>query len=307
MKILVTGGAGFIGTNLCLRLLEQGHNVYCVDIQESQIKHPNFTFINVDVISFTPDTVEYRYSIGTFDQIYHLACHASPPTYQKDPLHTIETCVQGTINICNIAKKHKCPILFTSTSEIYGEPTVSPQPESYRGNVNCTGPRSCYDEGKRLAETILFDYHRLFGVDIKVCRIFNTYGPYLNPKDGRVVSNFVNQLLNGENVTIYGDGNQTRSFCYIDDLVSGLLKLMSSEITGPVNLGNTEQICMLSLAIRIANILNVPIYTTYKKLPKDDPTHRCPDISYAKEALDWEPVVSLDEGLRKTIEYYKSL
>lgn len=303
MNILVTGGAGFIGTNMCLNLLDKGHNIFCIDNlmvnNKPFINHPNFTFIKADVI----DSINFL----KIDQIYHLACPASPLIYQKDPIHTIQTCVQGTINMCEIARKNKCPILFTSTSEIYGEPLVSPQPEKYRGNVNCTGPRSCYDEGKRLAETIMFEYHRLHKIDIKVCRIFNTYGPYLNPEDGRVVSNFVNQILNGENVTIYGDGNQTRSFCYIDDLVSGLLKLMDSDITGPVNLGNPREISVKTLAETIGNLLNKKVNFTYKDLPTDDPTHRCPDISYAKKVLNWEPVVELEDGLMKTIKYYSSL
>lgn len=311
MKVLVTGGAGFIGTNLCLKLLEEGHEVICVDNlmvnKYPKITHPNFKFIKHDVIDFTHVELNHRYDIKNIDQVYHLACPASPPIYQKDPIHTIRTCIKGTMNLCDIARRHNCPILFTSTSEIYGEPNISPQPESYRGNVNTIGPRSCYDEGKRLAETIMFEFHRIYKVDIKVCRIFNTYGPYLNPKDGRAVSNFVNQILNSEKVTIYGDGSQSRSFCYVDDLVSGLLKLMNSNITGPVNLGNPNEISVLELANTIGNLLNVPVDFEYKELPKDDPTHRCPDISYAKESLDWEPSISLEEGLRKTIEYYKTI
>jgi UDP-glucuronate decarboxylase len=311
MIILVTGGAGFIGTNLCLKLLEQGHEIICVDNlminKYPKINHKNFKFIKHDVIDFSHVELTHRYNIHKLDQIYHLACPASPPIYQRDPLHTINTCIKGTMNICDIARRFNCPILFTSTSEIYGEPTISPQTESYRGSVNTVGPRSCYDEGKRLAETILFEFHSMYKVDIKVCRIFNTYGPYLNSKDGRVVSNFVNQILKGQKVTIYGDGSQTRSFCYVDDLVSGLEKLMNSDITGPVNLGNPTEITILELANTIGSLLNVNVQFEYKELPKDDPTHRCPDISYAKQVLNWEPSVDLKEGLIKTIEYYSSI
>ena len=299
MRILVTGGAGFIGTNLCHKLLDQGHHVICVDISCPNITHQNFDSHVVDVLGINKQI--------KVDQIYHLACHASPPTYQIDPMHTIRTCVEGTINVCEIAKFNKCPILFTSTSEIYGEPEISPQNESYRGNVNCNGPRACYDEGKRMAETIMFEYHRMHGVDIKICRLFNTYGPFMNPDDGRVVSNFINQAIREESMTIYGDGEQTRSFCYIDDTINGILKLMKSKITGPVNLGNPHEISMKELAVAITHLLEKEYNVCNKPLPIDDPTHRCPDITLARNVLKWEPKVSLEEGLRSTIKYYESL
>jgi len=299
MRILVTGGAGFIGTNLCLKLLDQGHHVICVDISCPNITHQNYDGHVVDILGINKQI--------KVDQIYHLACHASPPTYQIDPIHTIRTCVEGTINVCEIAKFNNCPILFTSTSEIYGEPEISPQNESYRGNVNCTGPRACYDEGKRMAETILFEYHRLHGVDIKICRLFNTYGPFMNPEDGRVVSNFINQAIREESMTIYGDGEQTRSFCYIDDTINGILKLMKSKITGPVNIGNPHEISMKDLSIIITNLLEKEYNVCRKPLPIDDPTHRCPDISLANKILNWDPKIELEEGLRATIKYYESL
>jgi len=311
MVVLITGGSGFIATNLCLELLKKGHDIISIDINMPKINHPNLIFIKHDVIDFTHVDISWRYKDyfknKRVEAIYHLACHASPVIYQKDPLHTISTCIKGTMNMCDIARRHNCPILFTSTSEIYGEPLITPQSEEYRGNVNCFGPRSCYDEGKRMAETIMFEFGKIYGVNIKVCRIFNTYGPYLNKNDGRVVSNFINQLLDEKPVTIYGDGTQSRSFCYVDDLVDGLIKLMNSDISGPINLGNPNEISMLELASTISRITSELLIIDYKPLPIDDPTNRCPNIDLAKKLLNWEPKTSLNQGLTKTIEYFSRI
>lgn len=307
-KILVTGGAGFVGANLCRRLLEDENNyVICVDnlytgrlenISELK-KKPNFEFFRHDIIE--------PLSVTKIDEIYNLACPASPPHYQKSPTFTTKTCVLGIINMLELARKNSAKIMQFSTSEVYGEPLVHPQAETYRGNVNPIGIRACYDEGKRCAETLCFDYNREFGTKIKVIRIFNTYGPLMDPNDGRVVSNFILQALNSDDITLYGDGSQTRSFCYVDDLVNGIVKMMSSddEFLGPVNLGNPGEFTVKELAEIILEMTGSKSKITYCDLPKDDPTQRKPDISLAKEKLCWEPKIPLRDGLAKTIEYFK--
>ena len=309
MRILVTGGTGFLGSNLCFRLIERGDEVICVDnnytgsldnVKELS-ENPKFTFILHDIME--PLKID-----GPLDQIYNLACPASPPAYQgKHSITTTKTCVLGAINMLELAKEKGARILQTSTSEVYGEPLVHPQVETYRGNVNPIGIRACYDEGKRCAESLFFDYHRHEGVDIKVIRIFNTYGPKMDPKDGRVVSNFICQALRGEDLTIYGDGTQTRSFCYVDDLISAMVAMMNSEkgFTGPVNTGNPGEFTMKELADKILQKVNTSSKIVYRDLPKDDPTQRRPDISLAKEKLGWAPEIALDEGLDKTIAYFK--
>lgn len=305
MRILVTGGAGFIGSHLCAKLLENIENeVICLDNlftgSKRNIQHlltnPRFEFIRHDIIE--PILLEV-------DQIYHLACPASPVHYQYNPVKTVKTNVMGTINALGIAKRVKARIFLASTSEIYGDPEVHPQIEEYRGNVNTLGPRSCYDEGKRMAETLMMDYHRQNGVDVRIVRIFNTYGPNMHPEDGRVVSNFIMQALRGEDITIYGKGDQTRSFCYVDDLVRGFIALMNqTETIGPINLGNPDERTILNLAELITKkIGNGKL--VYKDLPKDDPTRRKPNIDKAKKYLSWEPQVSIEEGLDKTIAYFK--
>lgn len=302
--ILVTGGAGFIGSHLCERLLSEENNIICVDNFSSGSKdnilklleNPRFELIRHD-INF-PLYVEV-------DQIYNLACQASPLHYQNDPVQTVKTNVHGSINLLGLAKRTKARILQASTSEVYGDPEVHPQPETYWGNVNPIGIRSCYDEGKRCAETLFFDYHRQYHLDIKVARIFNTYGPRMQPDDGRVVSNFIMQALNGEDITIYGDGQQSRSFCYVDDLVDGLMILMNSEkVTGPINLGNDSEFTMLELAEKVIKLTGSSSQLIYKPLPMDDPRKRRPDLSQAKEKLGWKPSVALEEGLMKTIGYF---
>jgi UDP-glucuronate decarboxylase len=303
---LVTGGAGFIGSHLCERLLQEGHEVICVDNfytgTKDNIKHlmnnPYFEIIRHD-ITF-PLYVEV-------DEIYHLACPASPVHYQNDPVFTIKTAVHGTINMLGLAKRTKAKIILASTSEVYGDPEVHPQPEEYWGNVNPIGPRACYDEGKRCAETLFFDYHRQHKVKVKIARIFNTYGPRMQINDGRVISNFIVQALRGEDITVYGDGSQTRSFCYIDDMVEGLIRLMNTpdEITGPINLGNPNETPILELAQKIIELTGSNSKIVFKPLPQDDPRRRCPDITKAKIILNWEPKISLEEGLKRTIEYFK--
>ena len=307
-RILVTGGAGFVGSHLCRRLLNEGNDVICLDnfftgSKENIIDllpHPYFELIRHDVQE--PILLEV-------DEIYNLACPASPPHYQFDPVATTRTSVLGAINMLDIARKCKAKILQASTSEVYGDPEVHPQPESYRGSVSTTGIRACYDEGKRCAETLFFDYYRQYGVKIKVIRIFNTYGPYMNPDDGRVVSNFIMQALHNHDITIYGAGTQTRSFQYVDDLVEGMIRLMNSDdsFTGPVNIGNPGEFTMLELAQKIITLTGSSSKLTYKPLPQDDPLQRQPDISLAKKELDWEPTIALEEGLKKTIAYFKSL
>jgi UDP-glucuronate decarboxylase len=305
-RILVTGGAGFIGSHLCERLLNEGNEVICVDNfftgSKDNIKHlfnnPYFELIRHD-ITF-PLYVEV-------DEIYNFACPASPIHYQFDPVQTTKTSIMGAINMLGLAKRLKIRILQASTSEVYGDPTVHPQKEDYCGNVNPIGPRACYDEGKRCAETLFFDYYRQHGLDIKVVRIFNTYGPRMLPNDGRVVSNFIVQALKGEDITVYGDGSQTRSFCYIDDMVDGIIKMMNSEkgFTGPVNLGNPAEFSILELAEIILKLTKSKSKIVFKPLPQDDPKQRQPDITLAKTKLNWEPKVSLEEGLIKTIEYFR--
>ena len=307
-KILVTGGAGFIGSHLCERLLNEGNEVICLDNfftgSKRNIIHlmdnPYFEVIRHD-ITF-PLYVEV-------DEIYNLACPASPIHYQWDPVQTTKTSVHGAINMLGLAKRLKAKILQASTSEVYGNPAVHPQKEDYWGNVNPIGLRSCYDEGKRCAETLFFDYFREYKLNIKIVRIFNTYGPHMHPNDGRVVSNFIMQSLKNEPITVYGDGSQTRSFCYVDDLIDGMIKMMNSpnDFVGPVNLGNTNEMSILELTGMIIDMVGSKSKITYNTLPKDDPVRRKPDISLAKKHLNWQPRVSLEEGLENTINYYRDL
>lgn len=305
MRILVTGGAGFLGSHLCERLLGEGHEVICLDNfftgRKVNVAHlmsnPMFELMRHDVID--PFKVEV-------DQIYNLACPASPVHYQHNAIKTIKTSVMGAINCLGLAKRVGARIFQASTSEVYGDPEVHPQPETYKGSVNPIGPRACYDEGKRCAETLFFDYHRSNDVDIRVVRIFNTYGPRMLADDGRVVSNFVVQALKGDDITVYGDGSQTRSFCYVDDLIEGFVRLMNTEdITGPVNIGNPGEFTMVELAEKVLQQVGGPSKLVYRPLPQDDPLQRQPDISIAKERLGWEPRVDLDAGLAKTIEYFR--
>lgn len=308
MKVLVTGGAGFLGSHLCDRLLAAGHEVLCVDNYFTgsrrniahMLSHPLFEVIRHDVTF--PLYVET-------DRIFNLACPASPVHYQFDPVQTTKTSVHGAINMLGLAKRVRARILQASTSEVYGDPEVHPQPESYWGKVNPIGIRSCYDEGKRCAETLFFDYYRQHNLDIKVMRIFNTYGPRMHPHDGRVVSNFIVQALKGEDITIYGDGQQTRSFCYVDDLIEGMLRLMETEngFTGPVNIGNPGEFTMLELAELVLALTGSQSKLVFNPLPSDDPRQRQPDISVAREKLGWEPVVPLRDGLERTIHYFKAV
>ena len=304
MKILITGGAGFLGSHLCDRLLEAGNEVICIDNlytgQKKNIYHnldnPAFEFIRHDI------TESIRLEV---DQIYNLACPASPVHYQYNPVKTIKTNVMGTLNMLGLAKRLKARFLLASTSEVYGDPDVHPQTEDYRGNVNCIGIRSCYDEGKRVAETLAFDYHRQNNVDIRVARIFNTYGSRMLENDGRVVSNFVSQALRGIPLTVYGEGLQTRSFCYVSDLVEGLMRLMDGEQIGPVNLGNPDEYSILELAQTVQQMVNPDAEIVFKPLPQDDPRQRQPDITRAKTWLGWEPTIPLKEGLKLTIEDFR--
>ena len=305
MKIIVTGGAGFIGSHLVDRLIEAEHTVVCIDnlytgrkFNNIQwIEHPNFQLIEHDIIN--------PIEIDNVDQIFHLACPASPVHYQFDPVKTAKTNFLGTLNMLELAKKSKARILLASTSEVYGDPLIHPQTEEYWGNVNCTGIRSCYDEGKRIAETLTFDYYRQFGVEVRVARIFNTHGTRMLENDGRVVSNFIVQALKGIPLTIYGDGSQTRSFCYVSDLVEGLIRLMNGDYIGPVNLGNPGEYTILQLAQTIQRLIDPTAEVVFKPLPLDDPQRRQPDISQAKIHLGWEPKVELEEGLSKTIAYFR--
>lgn len=307
-RILVTGGAGFIGSFLCERLLEEGAEVLCVDNfftgargnVSHLLDHKRFELMRHDVTF--PLFVEV-------DEIYNLACPASPIHYQFDPVQTTKTSVHGAINMLGLAKRTKAKVLQASTSEVYGDPNIHPQPEEYWGNVNPIGPRSCYDEGKRCAETLFFDYHRQHQLRIKVARIFNTYGPRMHPNDGRVVSNFIMQALRGEDITLYGDGEQTRSFCYVSDLVDGLIRLMntSDDFTGPVNLGNPGEFTIKQLAEAVIELTGSKSKLVHKPLPQDDPRQRQPDISLAKKALDWQPTIELKQGLSKAIEYFESV
>jgi UDP-glucuronate decarboxylase len=304
-RVVVTGGAGFIGSNLCERLINAGNHVICIDNLYTGcmrninhlLDHAHFEFINHDIIE--PIIIEPK-----IDQIYNMACPASPPKYQKDPVYTLKVNFQGVMNLLELAKSHKATLLQSSTSEIYGEPEISPQHENYRGNVNTIGIRSCYDEGKRVAETLMMDYHHKYGVDIRIVRIFNTYGPKMDKDDGRVVSNFINQALNNQDITLYGDGSQTRSFCYIDDQIDGLIKLMNSDYIYPINIGNPYELTVKELANMIIPLTKSVSNIVYKPLPLDDPTNRKPDISRAKELLNWEPKHDLEIGIKKTIEYF---
>jgi UDP-glucuronate decarboxylase len=303
--IVVTGGAGFLGSHLC-DVLTANNRVICVDNfftgSRDNVKHlmgkKNFRLIEHDII----DPIFIREKV---ERIYHLACPASPVHYQHNAIRTIKANVMGTINMLGMAKKHKARILLASTSEVYGDPVQHPQSEDYRGNVSCTGPRACYDEGKRCAETLMFDYHRQNKVDIRVVRIFNTYGPRMAKNDGRVVSNFILQALQGKNITIYGDGSQTRSFCYVRDMVDGIIRMMNSRFTGPVNLGNPEEYTILELAKMIVKMTDSKSKIVFKDLPEDDPMQRRPDISMASKKLDWEPTVELEEGLKSTVSYFR--
>jgi len=307
-RVLVTGGGGFLGSHLCDRLVDMGHDVLCLDNffsgSKRNIAHllekPNFELIRHDIVH--PIYLEV-------DEIYNLACPASPVHYQYNPVKTIKTNIMGSINMLGLAKRVKAKILQASTSEVYGNPEKHPQDESYWGNVNPIGLRACYDEGKRCAETLFFDYHRQNKVKIKVVRIFNTYGPRMHPNDGRVISNFIVQALTNRDITVYGDGSQTRSFCYVDDMIDGIIKMMQTpdEITGPINLGNPEEKSILELAELILKLCKSKSKIVFLPLPKDDPVRRKPDISLAKKVLNWQPKVPLEEGLKRTIEYFKSI
>lgn len=307
-RVLVTGGAGFLGSHLCDRLVAKGHDILCVDSfftgSKRNIAHlllkDNFELMRHDVTF--PLYVEV-------DRIFNLACPASPIHYQRDPVQTTKTSVHGAINMLGLAKRVKAKILQASTSEVYGDPELHPQPESYWGKVNPIGVRSCYDEGKRCAETLFFDYHRQHKLDVKVVRIFNTYGPRMHPNDGRVVSNFAVQALRGEDITIYGDGQQTRSFCYVDDLITGMLQMMETEsgFVGPVNLGNPNEVTMLELAETILTLTKSRSKLIFQPLPPDDPRQRRPDISLAKSKLDWQPTISLEDGLKETVNYFRTM
>ncbi len=307
-RVIVTGGAGFLGSHLCERLLREGNDVLCVDNyftgRKDNIAHlmanPRFETMRHDVTF--PLYVEV-------DEIYNLACPASPVHYQFDPVQTTKTSVIGAINMLGLAKRVGAKIFQASTSEVYGDPTVHPQTEEYRGNVNPLGPRACYDEGKRCAETLFFDYHRQHQTQIKVVRIFNTYGPRMHPNDGRVVSNFIVQALRGEDITLYGDGMQTRAFCYIDDLIEGFIRLMATgpDVTGPINIGNPHEIPVRELAERVIRLTGATSKIVHRPLPQDDPLQRCPDITLAGKVLGWKPAIELDTGLTRTIEYFRAM
>lgn len=307
MRILITGGAGFIGSALCKRLLQEGNEIWCLDNLSTGhmdnitdlMENPQFHFMNRDITKPVDIPVE---------QIYNLACPASPWHYQKDPVHTAKTCFLGALHVLKLANEYKAVVLQTSTSEIYGDPLIHPQTEEYKGNVNPIGIRSCYDEGKRIAETLFFDHARQYGTNIRVVRIFNTYGPNMAPNDGRVVSNFIIQALRGDRITIYGDGSQTRCFCYVDDMVEALIRMMSNSkgFAGPVNLGNPVEMTMLELAKEVIRLTGSSSSLVYRELPQDDPVRRKPDISLAKKMLGWGPKVSLEDGLKKTIAYFKT-
>jgi len=312
MRILVTGGAGFIGVNLCKRLLGEGHSVLCADNFFSSLKSnidglngDQFELVECDIIESLSESIMN----GRFDQIYHLACPASPPRYQKDHIYTLRVNFEGTRNVLELARACGAKVLFTSTSEVYGDPDVSPQNEEYCGNVNPHGLRSCYDEGKRAAESLCMNYWRKSDMPVRIVRIFNTYGPFMDKDDGRVVSNFIVQALRGENLTIYGDGKQTRSFQYIDDLVNGMITYMNlgENFPGPVNLGNPDEITVGELAKKVISLTGTASQLNFSDLPQDDPMRRKPDISLAKEKFGWEPEINLEDGLKKTIEYFRSI
>ena len=306
-RILVTGGAGFLGSHLCERLLALGHEVICLDNFFTGSKRNILPLLNNPYF----EVVRHDVTVPThleMDQIYNLACPASPVHYQKDPVETIRTCVSGSINMLGLARRTGARILQTSTSEVYGDPDVHPQTEDYWGHVNPLGIRSCYDEGKRCAESLFFSYHRQYATEIRVARLFNTYGPRMHPNDGRVVSNFIVQALRGEDLTVYGEGQQTRSFCYVDDLIRGLVAFMEQDATtGPVNLGNPKEISMLQLAEVVLRLVGSRSRLVFQPLPQDDPRQRCPDISRARALLAWEPVTELEDGLRSTIAYFRQL
>jgi len=307
-RILVTGGAGFLGSHLCERLVEQGHDVICLDnfftSQKTNVAHllaqPNFELIRHDI------TLSIYLEV---DEVYNMACPAAPGHYQYNPIKTMKTSVMGAINVLGMAKRCRAKVLQASTSEIYGDPEVHPQPESYRGSVNTLGPRACYDEGKRAAETLFMDYYRRNQVNVRVVRIFNTYGPRMHPFDGRVISNFIRQALDAENITIFGDGSQTRSFCYRDDLIEGIIRMMEGpdEFIGPVNLGNPNEFTILELARLVLELTGSRSQLVYEPLPDDDPTQRQPDIALARKHLDWKPAVELRDGLLKTIEWFRAI
>jgi UDP-glucuronate decarboxylase len=306
-RILVTGGAGFIGSHLCERLLSQGHDIICLDNFFTGFKRNILHLMDNHRFELVRHDITQSVLLET-DQIYHLACPASPVHYQYNPVKTIKTNVMGTINMLGLAKRVKARVLLASTSEVYGDPQVHPQVESYWGNVNPIGVRSCYDEGKRVAETLMMDYHRQNKVDIRIVRIFNTYGPRMAPNDGRVVSNFILQALKGDDITVFGEGDQTRSFCYIDDLIDGLIAMMNKDnIIGPLNLGNPNEFTILELAKKIIEITGSPSNIVYKPLPADDPTQRNPDISLAAKELGWSPGIELESGLKNTIQYFERI
>jgi UDP-glucuronate decarboxylase len=304
---MVTGGAGFIGSHLVRRLLEAGHEVLVVDNFYSGSRQNLADVLHHERLEILRHDVTFPLYVEV-DEIYHLACPASPVFYQRDPVQTTKTSVMGSINMLGLAKRVKAKILLSSTSEVYGDPIVHPQPESYWGNVNPIGIRSCYDEGKRCAETLFFDYRRQHDLPIKVARIFNTYGPGMRPDDGRVVSNFIVSALKGEPLTVYGDGSQSRSFCYVDDLVDGLIRLMGTghEVTGPINIGNPHEFTMLELAELVVETVGGPTTLEHRPLPSDDPTQRQPDITEARKVLDWQPTVELRQGLARTVEYFRA-
>lgn len=306
--VLITGGAGFIGSHLCRRLLNENCRVICVDNYFTG-RECNITDLRKNsLFSAITHDVELPYSFYA-DEIYNLACPASPPHYQRNPVETFKTSIFGAINALDLANKWNAKVFQSSTSEVYGDPLVHPQPETYWGHVNTIGIRSCYDEGKRGAETLFMDYHRQFGTRIKIVRIFNTYGPNMNPEDGRVISNFIVQALKGEDITIYGNGEQTRSFCYVDDLIEGFVRMMATadDVTGPVNLGNPGEFTMLELAEKVLKFTGSKSKLIFKPLPQDDPKQRKPDISKANHLLDWKPSISLDDGLKETIKYFKKV
>lgn len=306
--ILITGGAGFIGSNLCEKLLNDGHKIICIDnLLTGNIKNINKFFVNANFKFINHDIIDYLEIDDDIDEIYNLACPASPPKYQKYPIETLKCNFNGVLNLLELAKIKGAKFLQTSTSEIYGEPQISPQHEEYRGNVNTIGIRSCYDEGKRVAETLIMEYHNQYNVDTRIARIFNTYGPKMDKNDGRVVSNLINQALTNNDLTIYGNGEQTRSFCYIEDQIDGLVKLMNSDYIYPVNIGNPYEINMKQLADIILKLTESKSKIIYKELPSDDPTNRKPDITKARNILNWEPKYNLEKGLMKTIEYFREV
>ena len=306
-RVLITGGAGFLGSFLCERLLAQGHEVLCVDNYFTGARQNIAHLLDNPMFEVMRHDITFPLYVEV-DEIYNLACPASPVHYQFDPVQTIKTSVHGAINVLGLAKRVKAKVLQASTSEVYGDPSMHPQKEDYWGNVNPIGVRSCYDEGKRCAETLFFDYHRQYGLDIRVARIFNTYGPHMHPNDGRVVSNFIMQALKNEPITLYGDGSQTRSFCYVQDLIEGLVALMDApDVTGPVNLGNPREFTIRQLAELVVEITGTRSKIIYQPLPQDDPIRRCPDISRAKQLLDWAPAIALEEGLKRTIAHLETL